>query len=115
MHEKGLQRQIGVGTLVSGQAQKAVLVPLKNRGYTVDQPVVNCWSTAGFVPLSFLSTNSIDRASEEMFRTVVFVTLVGTKDKCIQGGPNRRRPFRPGDAPPRPDPPVICPGFRLGK
>ena len=41
LHEKGLQRQKGVGPLVSSQEQRALLVPRFNRG-----------STAGFVPPS---------------------------------------------------------------
>ena len=41
LHKKGLQRQIGVGTLVSNQERRAPLVPRINR-----------LSTAGFVPPS---------------------------------------------------------------
>ena len=41
--------------------------------------------------------------------------LVGTRDRCLLGEPNCRRPFRPGHAPPRPDPLVVCPGFGLGR
>ena len=41
LHEKGLQRQEGVGPLVSSQEQRALLVPRLNRGLT-----------AGFVPPS---------------------------------------------------------------
>ena len=37
LHEKGLQRQIGVGTLVSSQEQIALLVALINRGLTADE------------------------------------------------------------------------------
>ena len=32
LHEKGLQRQIGVGTLLSSQERRALFVPLINRG-----------------------------------------------------------------------------------
>ena len=32
LHEKGLQRQKGVGPLVSSQEQRALLVPVINRG-----------------------------------------------------------------------------------
>ena len=32
LHEKGLQRQIGVGTLVSSQERRALAVPLISRG-----------------------------------------------------------------------------------
>ena len=65
--------------------------------------------------LDSTGTNYIVRASEEMFRTVVFDTLVGTRNTCFLGEPNRRRPFRPSHAPFRPDPPVVCSGFGLGK
>ena len=46
LHEEGLQRQIGVGTLVSSQERRALFVLLIKR-----------WSTAGFVLPSFLNTN----------------------------------------------------------
>ena len=46
LHEEGLQRQIGVGTLVSIQERRALFVPLIKR-----------WSTAAFVPPSVSSTN----------------------------------------------------------
>ena len=46
LHEEGLQRQIGVGTLVSSQERKPLFVSLVKR-----------WSTADFVPPSVLSTN----------------------------------------------------------
>ena len=67
--------------------------------------------------------NSFVRASEETFRTVALGTLVGTKDRCLLGEPNRRRPTRPRPglaplprrAPPRPDLLVVCPGFGLGR
>ena len=32
LHEKGLQRQIGVGTLVNSQQRRALAVPVINRG-----------------------------------------------------------------------------------
>ena len=38
LHEKGLQRRIGIGPLVSSQERRAAVVPR-----------INCWSTAGFV------------------------------------------------------------------
>ena len=41
MHEKGLQRQIGVGTLARSQERRALAVPRINR-----------WTIAGFVTLS---------------------------------------------------------------
>ena len=47
LHEKGLQRQIAVGTLVNSQQRRALAVPLLNRGQTADKPRMNRWSTAG--------------------------------------------------------------------
>ena len=39
LHDKGVQRQIGVGTLVSSKERRAAVVP-----------VINRLATAGFVP-----------------------------------------------------------------
>ena len=41
LHEKGLQRQKGVGPLVGSQERRALLVPLINRLSTAYQPLVN--------------------------------------------------------------------------
>ena len=41
LHEKGLQRQIGFGTLVSSQERRALAVPLINRGSTAGQPLIS--------------------------------------------------------------------------
>ena len=41
LHDNGLQRQIGIGTLVSSQKRRALAVPVMNR-----------WSIADFVPPS---------------------------------------------------------------
>ena len=46
LHEKCLQRQIGVGTLVSSQERRAVVVPRIYRLQTADKPIMN------FVPPS---------------------------------------------------------------
>ena len=62
LHEKGLQRQIAVGTLVNSQQRRALAVPLVNRWF--------CSST-GLHRISFV------RACEETFRTVVYGTLEG--------------------------------------
>ena len=56
LHEKGLQRQIGVGSLVSSQERMALFVALINGRSTGGQPVVSRWSTAGFVPPSVFRT-----------------------------------------------------------
>ena len=47
LHEKGLQRQISVGTLVSSQERRALAVLVVNRLSTAGQPRVNRGSTAG--------------------------------------------------------------------
>ena len=52
LHEKGLQRQKSFGPLVSSQHERALLVPLINRGQTADKSVMNRLSNAGFVPPS---------------------------------------------------------------
>ena len=41
LHEKGLQRQIGVGTLVNSQQRRALAVSVINRGSTGYKPRVN--------------------------------------------------------------------------
>ena len=41
LHEKGLQRQIGIGPLVGSQERRALLVPVLNRLQTAYQPLVN--------------------------------------------------------------------------
>ena len=116
LHEKGLQRQIGVGTLVSSQEQRALLVPVIKTGRKV--LVVNrmLCSPNGLHGISLV------RASEELFRTVVFDALGGARDGRVLCEQSRRRPILPGPprpaAPPcaaRPDPPVVCPGFGFDK
>ena len=101
LHEKGLQRQISAGPLVSSQERRAAVVPRVNRGLC---------SSIG------LHRNSCVRASGESFKRVVFDPLGGKRVGRLLGGPTRRRPVLPGPAPPRrapprPDPPVVCPGF----
>ena len=112
LHEKGLQRQKGVGPLVSSQEQRALLVPVINRC----QPVVN----RGFCSRIGLHRISLVRASGETFRRRVFDALEGTRDACLLGEQFCRRPVLPDPAPPprrapRPDPPVVCPGFGFDK
>ena len=110
LHEKGLQKQRGVGSLVSSQERRAGFVPRINRTSTGRQPdVLFLIGLHGFL---------LARASEETFRTAVFDALEGTRDVCLLDEPIRRRPVLPGPAlsrrpamPPHPDPPVVCPGF----
>ena len=103
LHEKGLQKQIGVGTLVSSQERRALFVLLINHGSAADKPVVNRWSTAGFVPPSVLNTNEIVRASEETFRTV-FSIRWGARGWVVSW-PDRPNGVPSFPAPPRPAPP----------
>ena len=49
--------------------------------------------------------NSLVRASEESFKTVVFEALGDKRDACFLGGQTRRRPVRFGPA--RPGHPAV--------
>ena len=72
----------------TGQQQGALLVALMNRLLTTDQPRVNRGSDA----CCFLPMKSIVRASEEMFKTVVFATLEGERDTYLLSEPTGRLP-----------------------
>ena len=74
LHEKGSQRQKGVGSLVSSQERRALLVPVTNR-----------LSTGDFVPAFGLHRISLVRASGETFRRRVFDALEGTRKDCPLG------------------------------
>ena len=119
LHEKGLQRQISVGYIGLQPGMKSGCRP-------ADKPLIN----RGLCSSNGLHRNSLVRASEEipghpwdekglqMFRTVVFDALEGTRDGCVLREQTCRRPILPGpprpDAPlcaARPDPPVVCPDF----
>ena len=71
LHEKGLQRQLAVGTLVNSQQRRALAVPVINRGQTADKPRMNRWSPAGFVPppvyIGFPLFVLAKRRSEQLF------------------------------------------------
>ena len=97
LHEKGIQRQKAVRTLVNSQQRRALAVPLLNSCSTADEPLVNgdfCSST-GLHRISFV------RACEEMFRTVVYGTLEGYRDGWLPGRPKCRHPVLPSFALPR--------------
>ena len=111
LHEKGLQRQIGVDTLVSRQQRRALAVPRLNRGSTarcVPPPVY-----IGF-PLFVVAK----RRSEQLFTVSWRVrSVVGFRADRNVGtffGPALPR-HAVRRAPRRPDPPVVCPGFGLDR
>ena len=91
LHEKGLQRQIGVGTLVSSQGGRR----------PGDKPLFGRRSNACFVPPSVYIG----------FRLFVLPRVPsghclrcpgGNRDGCFLGGPIRRRPVLPCPTLPRP-------------
>ena len=106
LHEKGLQRQISVGTLASSQERRALLVPRINR-----------WSTAGFVPPSvyirfplFVLPKSPPQHLP-LVRQSVRGTVLSWANRSV-GVPFRSAlPSPPLRRARSPDPPVVCPGF----
>ena len=111
MHDKGLRRQIGTGTLVSSLERRALVIPRINRG-----------STAGFVPLSvymgFPLFVLLKKHSKQLSAMPVRHEgrLPPGRDDPSASHPARPRPAPPPRrAPPRPDPPVVCPGFGLDR
>ena len=88
--------QEGIGPLVSSQEERALLVPVINRGSTPD-----------FVPAFGLNRVSLVRAYGAVFRRRVFVALEGARDPCLLGDQFCWHPVLPDPAPPsagRPDP-----------
>ena len=107
LHEKGSLRQKGVGSLVSSQEQRMLLVPLIKRGWTADETRVNreFSSSIGLHRISFVL------ASGETFRRRFFDALKGTREACLFGEQFCWHPVLPDSAPsprraPRPDPPA---------
>ena len=122
LHEKGLQRQITVGTLVNSQQRRALAVPRLNRRSTAGQPRVNRLSFGCFVPppvyIGFPLFVLAKRCSEQLLMvpwrargTVAFEAdrNVGTLVCPSSPRPTVRCALR------RPDPRVVCPGFGLGR
>ena len=112
LHEKGLQRQKGVGPLASSQEQRALLVPQLNRLSTADRPRVN----HSFRSPICLHRISCVRASGETLKQRFFDPLENTKNLCFLGEQFCWHPIlpdlaRPPRRAPRPDPPVVCPSF----
>ena len=111
MHEKGLQRQTGVGTLVNSQQRRALAVPVINRA-----------STERFVPppvyIAFPRFVLAKRRPGHFFT----VRWRARGAVCFQGDRNVGTLFCPASprpavrhAPCRSDPPVVCPGLRLDR
>ena len=80
------------------------------------QPVVN----RGFCSSIGLHRTSLVRASGESFRRRVFDALESAREARLLGEQFCWHPVLPDPAPPprrapRPDPPVVCPGFGLNK
>ena len=85
-----------------------------------DKPRINRSSTADFVPAFGLHRISLVRASGETFRRRVFDALEGTGVPCFLGEQFcwhavLHNPAPPPRCAPRPDPPVVCPGFGLDR
>ena len=117
LHEKNLQGQQGVCTLVRSHVRRTAVVPRISRLSTVCQLQVNrtFYSSSGFCE------NSFGRASGGTFSRIVYDAPEGKRNGCFLGKPTRRPPVLPRTAPPlrrappRPDPPVLCPGFGFDK
>ena len=107
LHEKGLQRQIGIGPLVRSQERRALAVPQ-----------VNHW-LCSYIGLNGGFLNSC--FPKKRCKIALFDALEGKRDCCFLGEPFNRRPVLPGTpaparrATPRPDPPVVYPGFGFDK
>ena len=113
LHEKGLQKQKGVGPLVSNQERRAHRVPRINRSL-----IARCVLLFGVNGILFV------RASGETSRTVVFDALAAKwkiyfwAHRTAAASPRPAPPGPippPGRAPPRHGPPVVLPGFRFDR
>ena len=86
-----------------------------------DKPVINRWSTAGFVPPSVYIKFSLFVLPGIRPGGYSFDRLESKRDGGLLAEPTRRRPVLPVPAPPsrrappRPDPGVLCPGFGFDK
>ena len=100
MHEKGLQRQKGVGPLVGSQERRALLVPLINRLQSACQPLVLFLHSVyiGFCLFVLLEKRSGDASSMLWGVRGTFVSLAN----CSVGVPSCPAPPRRPAV--RPDP-----------
>ena len=115
LHAKGLQRQIGVVTLVSSQERRALLVPRLNRGSTAGQPVV-LFLRRLYVRIRLFVLPK--RRSEQLSSVLWWArgTDLSWASRTFDVPSGRASlALPPRCAPPRPDPPVVCPGFGLGR
>ena len=99
----------------------------KRASRPADKPRINWWWTAGqpwvnrgFCSSVGLNRISLVRAPGKMFRRCIFGALEGTGAACLLGEqfcwhPVLPDPAQPPRRAPRPDPPVVCPGFGLDK
>ena len=88
LHDKYLQRQLGVGTLVSSSGRRPNDKPWVNRGLCS--------------PIGLKNRISFVRACEVSFRRFVFGSLESVLVGCLLRGSTRRRPVPLGPAPLRP-------------
>ena len=101
LHEQGLQRQIGGGTLVSSQERRALVVLRLNRWFC---------SSVG------LHRNSFVRASGESSRRVLFDGLESKGNVQTPGRIDPSAPPRPAVSPcAAPLRPMVCPGFGVDR
>ena len=84
LHEKGLQKQIGVGTLVSSQEQRALFVPLIN----CCQTLVNRCFCSSVVFKYELDCSCFQKDIQES----VFDLLEGKSEGCLFAGSTLWRP-----------------------
>ena len=117
LHEKGIRKYPGM-TLDVNQEQRAAAVLRKNWSSIARQPVIV------FCDSVYVGFRLFVRASEGTSGMVVFGSLEGKMGGCFLGEPTSRRPTAPCPAPPRPphrcapprpDPPVVFPGFGSNK
>ena len=111
LHEKGLQRQVAVGTLVSSQQRRALAVPLTNR-----------WSTGCFVPPPVYIGFPLFVLAKNRLEKLLMVPWGARGTVAFRADRNVGSLFCPAwprtavrHAPRRPDPPVVCPGFGLDR
>ena len=116
LHEKGSQRQKKRRSTGQQPGTKSASRP-------ADKPRINRWSTAGQPRALFFHRFTSDFACScfwETFKRRVSDALGGTRQACPRGEQFCWHPVLPDPAPPtrrapRPDPPVLCPGFGLDR